>query len=133
MGLSSALAGYVDGFSKRSGIQVQLDMPPDIGRLPGETETTLFRIVQECLTNVHRHSMSPGAQVRLALEPEAIRLEVADQGRGLAAPTASPGEGHELGVGVAGMKERVRQLGGLLEFDSSGTGLTVRAILPRRP
>lgn len=135
MGLASALSGYVDGFSKRSGIQVQLDMPADIGRLAAETETTLFRIVQECLTNVHRHSMSPSARVQLVLEPAAIRLEVADQGRGLPAREAdgSNGEQSELGVGLAGMKERVRQLGGLLELDSSGAGLTVRAILPRRP
>jgi signal transduction histidine kinase len=135
MGLASALTGYVDGFSKRSGIQVQLDMPADVGRLAPETETTLFRIVQECLTNVHRHSMSPSAWVRLVLEPAAIRLEVADQGRGLPEREAnvSNGERSELGVGLAGMKERVRQLGGVLELDSSGAGLTVRTILPRRP
>ena len=135
MGLASALSGYVEGFAKRSGIQVQLDMPSDIGRLAGETETTLFRIVQECLTNVHRHSMSPSARVQLVLEPAAIRLEVADQGRGLAPQTTGGAtrERHQLGVGLAGMKERVRQLGGHLELDSSGTGLTVRAILPRRP
>jgi len=90
-----------------------LALPPGVLRLPGDATV--------------------GAELAIAIRPEAIRLEVADQGRGLAAPTASPGEGHELGVGVAGMKERVRQLGGLLEFDSSGTGLTVRAILPRRP
>jgi len=142
MGLASALSGYVEGFSKRSGIRVKLDMPADIGRLPAETETTLFRIVQECLTNVHRHSMSPVAQVRLVLDPEAIQLEIADQGRGLAAGVTSggtnhgtngaTGERHELGVGIAGMKERVRQLGGNLDLDSSEAGLTVRAFLPRR-
>ena len=134
MGLASALSAYVEGFSKRSGVEVELVMPPDLGRLSGEDETTLFRIVQECLTNVHRHSMSPTARVRLALEPDAIRLEVSDQGRGLAPRGAGgdAGERHDLGVGIAGMKERVHQLGGDLELDSSAEGLTVRAILPRR-
>jgi signal transduction histidine kinase len=134
MGLASALTGYVEGFSKRSGIRVQLDMPADIGRLPGEVETTLFRIVQECLTNVHRHSMSPVARVRLTIDPETIQLEIADEGHGLPPGEMNGGNGtrHELGVGIAGMKERVRQLGGNLELDSSGAGLTVRAFLPRR-
>jgi PAS domain S-box-containing protein len=133
MGLTSALNAYVEGFSKRSGVEVELVMPPDIGRLSREDETTLFRIVQECLTNVHRHSMSPTARVRLALEADAIRLEVSDQGRGLAPRGAGDGgERHELGVGIAGMKERVHQLGGDLELDSSADGLTVRAFLPRR-
>jgi signal transduction histidine kinase len=134
MGLASALSGFVEGFAKRSGIRVELDMPADIGRLPGEVETTMFRIVQECLTNVHRHSMSPVARVRLALDAETIRLEVADEGRGLASGSVNgtPAAPDKLGVGIAGMKERVRQLGGHLELDSSDTGLTVRMLLPRR-
>ena len=133
MGLASALRAYVDGFSKRSGVEVVLDMPENIQRLPREVETTLFRIVQESLTNVHRHAASPTAQVRLALEPEAIRLEVADQGRGMTPreTNGTPDLEHELGVGIAGMKERVRQLGGQLELDSTATGVTVRALLPR--
>jgi len=133
MGLASALRGYIDGFSKRSGIEVHLDMPEDIQRLPREVETTVFRIVQESLTNVHRHAASPTARVRLALEPEGIRLEVADQGRGMAPheTNGAPDLEHQLGVGIAGMKERVRQLGGQLELDSTDTGVTVRAILPR--
>jgi PAS domain S-box-containing protein len=133
MGLAAALRGYIDGFSKRSGVEVILDMPEDIQRLPREVETTLFRIVQESLTNVHRHAGSPTAHVRLALEPGAIRLEVADQGRGLVPheTNGTPDLEHDLGVGIAGMKERVRQLGGQLELDSTDTGVTVRATLPR--
>lgn len=129
MGLSAALRGYVDGFSKRSGIEVTLDVPSEEFRLSSETETALFRIVQECLTNVHRHSSSPVARVRLALEPHAVLLEVSDRGQGLQPGGAN--EPHDLGVGIAGMKERVRQLGGLLELESSSGGVTVRASLPR--
>ena len=91
--------------------------------------------MQECLTNVHRHSGSPVPRVRLALDERAVVLEVADEGRGLERGTSGNGRRHdeplELGVGIAGMKERVRQLGGHLELDSRGRGLTVRAYLPR--
>jgi len=137
MGLATALRGYLDGFSQRSGVAVELDLAADFARLPREVETTLFRIVQECLTNVHRHSGSPVARVRLALDERAVVLEVADEGRGLGRGNGTPdgdrrpNEPLELGVGIAGMKERVRQLGGHLELDSRERGLTVRAYLPR--
>jgi PAS domain S-box-containing protein len=139
MGLAAALKGYVDGFSQRSGVRVEIDMPVDLGRLPRESETALFRIVQESLTNVHRHSGSPVARIRLTLDERAVVLEVSDEGRGLeprtpaanGAAASGRADTTELGVGIAGMKERVRQLGGHLELDSRGQGLTVRAYLPR--
>jgi PAS domain S-box-containing protein len=131
MGLASALRAYVDGFSNRSGVQVTLQVPEQDTRLPGETETALFRVVQECLTNIHRHSGSPTAQVRLLLDAESVVLEVSDQGSGLEIPTPGGLPVSDLGVGIVGMQERVRQLGGRLEFDSGRTGTTVRAVLPR--
>jgi PAS domain S-box-containing protein len=129
MGLTSTLQGYVQGFSQRSGIRTQLELPADLGRLPREHETTLFRIVQESLTNIHRHSGSRTALVRMVQTPDAIRLEVSDLGRG---GVRGPDNGaSELGVGIAGMRERLRQLGGRLEIESDRKGTTVRAVLPR--
>src|SRR5262249_60175564 len=82
VGLYSALRWYVDGFARRSGIDTELQMPSDIGRLSQEVETTMFRIVQECLTNIHRHSASPTATVRIARPAKNVVLDVQEQGRG---------------------------------------------------
>ena len=84
MGLESALRWYVDGFGKRSGIKVTLDLPDKLGRLSRELETAIYRIVQECLTNIHRHSESPTATIRLSQSPDQIALEVKDEGKGIA-------------------------------------------------
>jgi signal transduction histidine kinase len=132
VGVSAALRWYADGFAQRSGIQVDLRIPPELGRLPSDLELTLFRIVQECLTNIHRHSGSSTARIQVAAENGGIVLEVRDQGRGVQPGNAgrlSPTNG-QLGVGIAGMHERVRQLGGTLRIDSSAQGTTVRATLP---
>ncbi len=131
MGLASALRAYADGFSNRSGVRVTLQVPEQDTRLPGEAETALFRMVQECLTNIHRHSGSPTAHVRLLLDAESAVLEVSDQGKGLNVPAPGGSPRSELGVGIVGMQERVRQLGGRLEIESGRTGTTVRAVLPR--
>lgn len=130
-GLNSALRWYVEGFSKRSHVIVTLELDPSIGRLPRETETAIFRIVQECLTNVHRHSGSAFAQMRLERRANEIWVEVQDEGKGIPAGTlenrkASGG----LGIGITGMRERVRQLGGKLEIISDEGGTLVRAELP---
>jgi signal transduction histidine kinase len=132
-GLASALEWYAEGFARRTGIQVALDLPDDLHRLPREAETVLFRVVQECLTNVQRHSGSPVARIRMVLEPDALVLEVADDGRGF--PTAAQKIGRTgsgVGLGLMGMKERIRHLGGRLEIKSAGHGTTVRASLPIR-
>ncbi len=126
MGLSCALPNYVKGFSERSGILVNLDMPADLGRLGSEVEVTLYRIVQEALSNVHRHSRSRTAEITLSPGVDSVTLEVADQGRGLPQTT----DGHRLGVGIAGMRERVRLLGGTLELKSGKPGTTIRVVLP---
>jgi len=133
-GLPSAVRWYADGFAKRSGIRLFLGLPDDGTRLPQALETTLFRIVQECLTNIHRHSGSPTAQIRLQVEDERVILEIRDQGRGMRRGKLKQDDGASamIGVGIAGMRERVRQLGGELEIESSKLGTAVRAILPLR-
>jgi PAS domain S-box-containing protein len=131
-GFASAVRWYVDGFSQRSKIRVYLDLPPELERLPREVETALFRVVQESLTNINRHSESPIARVRLVPGPTELTLEVSDEGRGipLAALSGLAGTMAGLGVGITGMSERVAQLGGRLEINSTSRGTTVRAILP---
>lgn len=131
VGLPVAVKGYVEGFSARSRVAVTLDMEENIGRLGQETEIVLFRILQESLTNVHRHSGSGSASVRLAQEDGNIRLEIIDRGKGIPADKQfdlnSPGQ---LGVGFRGMRERVTQIGGSLEVHSGTNGTTVVAIVP---
>ena len=131
-GLLSALRWYAQGFAKRSGITVDLDLPESFERLPLDTETALFRVVQELLINIHRHAGSATARIRLRRDAEALVLEIDDRGHGI--PDASlndimSGRG-PVGVGIAGMSERIRQLGGRLEITSSDQGTTVRVRLP---
>ncbi len=130
-GLVSALQWYVEGFSKRSGIYVDVMAQP-IGRLNSDIETALFRVVQEALTNVRRHSGSETASIRLERRSNEIVLEIKDRGNGLhAEDRANPeGEFHELGVGIPGMRQRLRQLGGRLEITSNNSGTAVAAIVP---
>jgi PAS domain S-box-containing protein len=131
-GLDSALRWYTDGFAQRSGIATELDMPAKIGRLPQEIETALFRIVQEGLTNIHRHSSSPTARIRLLRSSAGLVLEVQDEGHGMPRDTFKETRGtiEGMGVGIAGMRERLRQLGGRLEIDTNSHGTIVRATLP---
>lgn len=130
VGLSSALQWYVDGFGKRSGISTTLELDSNLGRLEPDAEIAIFRIVQECLTNVHRHSGSRKAVVRLNRSAGHVRLEVQDHGRGIPAEKQMNVLGFgRVGVGLRGMRERVRELGGKLEVRSEG-GTTVIAILP---
>jgi PAS domain S-box-containing protein len=126
-GLAVALEWYLDGFSKRSGLRVNLAAPPDLGRLPAEVETALFRVVQESLTNIHRHSGSKVAAVQFTRDADSVTLAVKDEGRGM--PRPGP-DGSAMGVGIRGMRERLHQLGGRLEINSSQRGTTVRAVLP---
>jgi signal transduction histidine kinase len=131
VGLSSALKWYVDGFSERSKIAVDIDIPEDIGRLGNHREIAIFRVVQESLTNVHRHSGSRTALVRLSQGDGRVRVEIRDAGKGipLAKQPAFSSSGR-LGVGFRGMRERIAQLGGNLEIQSDGNGTAVVASLP---
>jgi PAS domain S-box-containing protein len=131
VGLASGLRSYLDGFAERSKIRVDLEIPDDLGRLPQDLETAIFRIVQECLTNIHRHSESSFARIRVSRSEGQIGLEVEDRGKGIpAAKRETMDSGGTPGVGIRGMRERVRQLGGTLEIRSSGEGTLVVARLP---
>jgi signal transduction histidine kinase len=130
-GLPSAVRWYCDGFSKRSKIDVDLDCPTDFGRLPREVETAIFRLIQECLTNIHRHSGSATATIHLQHESDELVVSVQDNGKGI--PTEKldemtlPGT---AGIGITGMRERVRQLGGTLAIDSNHNGTKIAARIP---
>ncbi len=129
-GLASALKWYIEGFAKRSRIEVNLEIPPDLGRLARDTEIAMFRVVQECLTNIHRHSGSETATIRV-LAGENLTVEVQDHGKGMPAEKLrSFARAGRIGIGFSGMRERLRQLGGTLELQSSGDGTLVRARLP---
>ena len=132
-GLPTALEMYVEGFSGRSGIKVELELSSDFGRLPRDMETAIFRLVQECLTNIHRHSGSSVADIRVTRSCDDVRIEIRDEGRGI------PPEklfqinlSNSPGVGLRGIRERLRQLGGSLEVScrSGAKGIVVVARLP---
>ncbi len=129
IGLGSAVAEYAQGFEKRSGLKVQVEVSEDVGRLDAAREIALFRIIQESLGNIHRHSGSATASVKIFCLDEDIVLEIGDQGRGL--PNGS-GDTMTFGVGIRSMQERVREFGGTLQIQSNGSGTNVRAVLPRQ-
>jgi PAS domain S-box-containing protein len=130
-GLLPTLRWYSQGFEQRSGIKVMLDLPPKLDPLPLELATTVFRIVQEALTNIQRHSGSAVAVIRIERQPEALHLEIEDEGHGMPEPLRQ----HETlflasGVGIAGMRERVREHGGEMHIRSQDTGTVVSVTLP---
>jgi signal transduction histidine kinase len=131
MGLETAIFWYLDGFTKRSGVQTKFEMPQPVGRVQREAELAIFRILQESLTNIHRHSESPSAEVRLLKKEGELLIEINDQGKGLPSSVleAVRDSCETTGVGLRGMTERMRQLGGKLEVVSSSSGTTVRARL----
>jgi PAS domain S-box-containing protein len=130
-GLPAAVRWYVDRFSQRSKISVRVDLPGSLGRLSRELETTIFRIVQESLTNVHRHSGSHTATVRLTRESGRVSVEICDEGKGVEAENYRTYLGLVTpGVGIQGMRERVRQLGGRFEIRSGESGTSIAASLP---
>ena len=133
LGLSSAVKWYLAGFTSRTGIQMETDIPSDIQRLSPDAEVAIFRVLQESLTNVHRYAESPKAIVRMDVTGEEIKLEIQDFGKGVQSSRASSPNGSvaRLGVGIQGMTERMRQLGGKLEITSSpNKGTLVLATIP---
>jgi PAS domain S-box-containing protein len=131
LGLVSALKEYVHGFSERSGIETQLVLPQQFSRMPQFVEIALFRVVQESLSNIQRHSGSGSATIRLLENPSAVTLEIIDRGRGMNVPSdrqTLPNVAH-LGVGIPGMRERIAQLGGRLDIESGPSGTTIRATI----
>ena len=132
-GLISAVRWYLQGFSERSHIAVELEVSDGFERLPRDVETAVFRLVQECLTNIHRHSESQVATIRITRLDTRVEVEVRDQGKGIPPERLSEVvSSGTAGVGISGMRERARQLGGTLEVKSEGEGkgTTVLARLP---
>jgi len=128
-GLPSALKWYVEGFEQRSGIKVGLDLGPDFGRLSAEMEIALFRVAQESLTNIHRHSGSDTAQIRLRRDSERVVLDIIDQGKGITSSGIRDGSVIP-GVGLMGIRERIQQFRGNAEIVSTVAGTTVTATIP---
>jgi signal transduction histidine kinase len=128
-GLQDAIQHYLQGFTKRANIDVKLDISPQFGRVSRDTEVAFFRVIQESLTNIQRHSGSSTAQIRLLRHPEKILLEVIDKGRGIRGDHNQPGPTSE-GVGIPSMRERVKRIGGDLQFETSDRGTIVRVTVP---
>jgi signal transduction histidine kinase len=132
IGLASAFRWYLEGFGQRSGVKVTTDVAEDIGRLPRPVELALFRVLQESLTNIHRHSKSERAEVSLGRTDRGVILRIRDFGKGIPADTLRSflRTGTRVGVGLAGMRERVREQGGQLGVQSDGTGTTITVTMP---
>jgi two-component system NarL family sensor kinase len=130
-GLGDAIRDYVDGFTKRSGIHVELELSPRLGRMERGVELALFRVVQESLTNIQRHSGNQQAKIRIQSNSN-LTLEISDRSRGASAtvPKGKDKPRFKVGVGIAGMQERVRLIGGWLEIDFTSHGTTVRVTMP---
>jgi signal transduction histidine kinase len=129
-GLSAALSWYVRGLSERSGLNVNLDIPDDFGRLPRDMELMIFRVVQECLTNIHRHSGSRVAHIRIARANRSVAVEIRDEGKGMAAEKLAEIQSQGSGVGIRGMRERVYQFQGDITMESDGHGTRIVAKVP---
>jgi PAS domain S-box-containing protein len=129
-GLKSALSWYVDGFSLRSKIEVDLAFPKDLGRLPRDLELVIFRVVQESLTNIHRHSSSSWARIHLTRTKDFVEFEISDRGKGIPPDKQRQMTAAKSGVGVRGMEERVRQFKGTLQIVSGRDGTRVVVKLP---
>jgi signal transduction histidine kinase len=131
-GLGVAARWYIEGFGQRSGIQITCDIAEDFPRLPHAVELAIFRVLQECLTNIHRHSKSTRAEVSIRCEPTEAHLRVRDFGSGISPEVLRQfrDSGANVGVGLAGMRERVRDQSGKLDIQSDSSGVLVSVILP---
>jgi PAS domain S-box-containing protein len=132
LGFAAAAKWYVEGFAKRSGINVALELPPNLERLPEAAEVVLFRVLQEALTNIHRHSKSSEAEIHLGISAVEISLQVRDHGHGIPSELLERIQktGGATGVGLSGMRERVSEMGGQLEIRSDRQGTLVRVTVP---
>jgi two-component system NarL family sensor kinase len=129
-GLSEAIRWYTHGLAERSGLKIQLDIPGDFGRLPDDLEVAIFRIVQECLTNIHRHSGGKRATIRLSHNVSTVWLTIQDDGTGMPKEKLAAIRTQRAGVGITGMRERVRHLGGNLDIQSNSDGTKISVTLP---
>jgi PAS domain S-box-containing protein len=129
-GLYSALSWYVDGLNERSSVQTTLEIAPDFGRLPRDLEIVVFRLVQESLTNIHKHSGSKTALIRIMKDAETLMVFVQDHGKGIPADKLARVQSQGSGVGIRGMRERLRQFNGELSVQSGVDGTQVTASIP---
>ena len=129
-GLAAAIRWFAEGFATRTNIAVEVDIAADLPRMSRETEMAIFRLIQEALTNVHRHSGSPSATVRLIEDAENVVVEVEDRGKGMPADISNSAQAGNVGVGLQGMRERIRQVGGRFEIKSGEGGTNIIAVLP---
>jgi PAS domain S-box-containing protein len=129
-GLYSAISWYLHGLLERSGLEVQLDVSQEFGRLPRDMELVIFRLVQECLTNIHRHSESKTASIRIARESNQISLDIEDQGKGMSPARLAAIQSGCSGVGISGMRERLRQFDGTMKIESDSSGTRISATIP---
>jgi signal transduction histidine kinase len=131
-GLVSALRWYIDGLVERSDLSIQLNIPDDLERLGPDVELTIFRLVQECLTNIHRHSGSKTAAITINRQTDKIYVEVQDEGKGISKQRLAQIQSQGVGLGIRGMRERVRQCDGELIVDSNALGTKITAIFPAK-
>jgi len=129
-GLSSALEWYVQGVAERGRMAIDFNIPGDFGRLPADMELAIFRVVQECLTNIHRHAESKTATIRIARENGSVWIEVRDEGKGISPERLAEIESRGSGVGISGIRERLRHFGGTMKIESDQTGTRVIASIP---
>ena len=129
-GLAFAINWYVDGIRERSDLDIRLEIPGDFGRLPGDMELVIFRLVQECLTNIHRHSASKNASIRMARESGQITLDVRDEGNGMTRERLAEIRSGRSGVGIRGMQERLRQFEGKMNIESGSRGTRIFVTIP---
>jgi PAS domain S-box-containing protein len=129
-GLYSAISWFLQGLLERSGMEVQLDISKEFGRLPRDMELVIFRLVQECLTNIHRHSESKTASIRIARESNQITLDIRDQGKGMSRARLAEIQLGRSGVGIGGMRERLRQFEGTMNIESDSSGTQIFATIP---
>lgn len=131
IGLASAAKWYVEGFSERSGIEVHLNLQPGLERLPSALELVLFRVLQETLTNIHRHTRSRSVDIRLELAGENVLLQVRDYGQGMPPALLEHSQGGKgAGVGLRSIRERISEIGGRLEIQSNTKGTLIQVIAP---
>jgi PAS domain S-box-containing protein len=129
-GLYSAISLYLQGLRERSRLEVRFEMSEQFGRLPSELELVIFRLMQECLTNVHRHSESKTASIRIVRESNQVSLEITDQGKGMSPARLAEIQSGRSGVGISGMRERLRQFEGTMHIESDGEGTRISATIP---
>jgi PAS domain S-box-containing protein len=129
-GLSQAIHWYMQGLTERTDLEIELNIPENFGRLPADLELTIFRIVQEGLTNIHRHSGSKTATIRLSRNANSVLLKIEDHGKGISPEKLVAIRAQRTGVGITGMRERVRHLNGAMDIQSNGTGATISVTFP---